>query len=102
MEYYDEVVARAEGIMEREQERQRLEESADNNAIQRDNELSMLASSSFNGMEGIESSQGIDVKMGGVAVRATVSMATVGIATAASKALCSVLGALDLVKYSIA
>jgi hypothetical protein len=70
MEYYDEVVARAHGIME--QDRQRIElENANNNAIQSDSELSVLASSLFNGMEGIESnqgiesSQGIDVEMGG-------------------------------------
>jgi hypothetical protein len=50
---------------ERERERQRLDESADNNAIQSDSELSMLASSLFNGMESIESSQGTDVEMGG-------------------------------------
>lgn len=65
MEYYDEVVVRAEGVIEQERERQRLEESADNNEIQSDSELSMLASSLFNGIEGIESSQGINVEMGG-------------------------------------
>jgi hypothetical protein len=64
MEYQDEVVARAHGIMEPERQRMKLE-NADNNAIQSDSKLSVLASSLFNGMEDIESSQGIDVEIGG-------------------------------------
>ena len=53
MENHDEVVAWAHGIMER--ERQRIElENADNNAIQSDSELSVLASSLFNSMEGVK------------------------------------------------
>ena len=64
MEYHDGVVARAHGIMGRDRQRIELENAGDN-AIQSDSELLVLASSLFNGMEGIESGQGIDVEMGG-------------------------------------
>jgi hypothetical protein len=66
MDRYDELYSRAKKAAEC--ERQRLElkalEGEDNSTIhsQSDSELSLLASSLFDGIEGIESSQGIQIK----------------------------------------
>jgi len=76
MNYYDEIVARAERVMER--ERQRLEREALDNAIQSDSELSVLASSLFNGIEGIESGQGIITSSSGIEMGGTSSLPNQG------------------------
>jgi hypothetical protein len=62
MEHYDFVIAQAEEIARR----RRQEEVEDNDLLsnQSDGELSVLASSLSNSMEGIESSQGISVESG--------------------------------------
>jgi hypothetical protein len=62
MNRYDELYARAQRIAESERQRLKLEVLEDRDdataLMQSDSELSVLASSLFNGMDGIESSQG--------------------------------------------
>jgi hypothetical protein len=64
MDYYNFIIAQAKDIAER----QRQEEVEDND-IQSDSELSAMASSLFNSIEGIETSgaESGDVEIGGIA-----------------------------------
>jgi hypothetical protein len=71
MDRYDELCARADVVRER--ERQRLEALKDSDAIdiQSDSELSVLASSLFNGMDGIELGQGTSSRISDVEIGRT-------------------------------
>jgi hypothetical protein len=71
MDRYDELCARADVVRER--ERQRLEALKDSDAIdiQSDSELSVLASSLFNGIDSIELGQGTSSRISDVEIGRT-------------------------------
>jgi hypothetical protein len=73
MDCYDELYARAQRTAD--QERQRLELKAINNqndaAVHSNSELSILASSMFNSIDGIQSSQSIGNALGNVEISET-------------------------------
>ena len=68
MEQYDAIIENAHMIAEKERQRQEKEQD-----LESDSELSVLASSLFNGMEGIElgSAKLGDVEMGGTGASLT-------------------------------
>jgi hypothetical protein len=68
IEQYDAIMENAHVIAEKERQRQRQEKERD---LESDGELSVLASSLFNGMDGIELGQSGDVEMGGTSVGLT-------------------------------
>ena len=66
MERYDAIIAKAHVIAENDRQRQQQEQD-----LESDGELLVLDGSLFNGMDGIESSQGIVVELGDVEMSGT-------------------------------